>query len=166
MQTFLCKPSSTFNIVLPGFEKTGLKEYSFKIKRLTHTLVHPSAEVGDKKSEADIEGTSDAAAEKIDENNVTVAPKEADNENKEHEPSESGSDQKGKEESDRVDGSSKEVVGDKGGEQQSVVEKADNEENMASSEGSDDEIGEKQSDPEKGNRLSLTVDNRSSTLGQ
>ena len=113
--------------------------------------MHPSAEVGDKKSEADIEGTSDAAAEKIDENNDTGASKEADNENKEHEPSEGGSDQEGKEESDRVDGSSKEVVG----EHQSVVEKADNEENMASSEGSDDEIGEKQSDPEKGNRLSL-----------
>ena len=130
-----------------------LQKYS--LKRQQPTLVNLSADAGDRKSAADTQDSSDAAAWKIDGDDKAAAPKE--NEYKEHESLKSGSDQKGKEESDSVDGA-KEIADDKCGnsldEQQSIVTTTDNEENVASSDTSDGKISEKRSDREKGNDLS------------
>ena len=133
-------------------------EIQFQRQLPTYTLVNLSADAGDKKSAADTQDSSDAAAGKIDGDDKTAAPKE--NEHKEHESLKSGSDQKGKEESDNVDGAKK-IVESKGGnsldEQQSIVRTTANEENAASSDTSDGEISGKRSDPEKGNDRSYKL---------
>ena len=122
-----------------------------------------SGEVGNGKSEADLEqasgGATETIAENIDGKNDTIPAKEMDNENKEEKKSGNGSDQEGKEEGDNVDGGnvdggSKEIDGDEVGnildEQQSAVPTADNAEDMASPEPSDSENSNKQNESEKG----------------
>ena len=122
-----------------------------------------SGEVGNGKSEADLEqasgGATEIIAENIDGKNDTIPAKEMDNENKEEKKSGNGSDQEGKEEGDNVDGGnvdggSKEIDGDEVGnildEQQSAVPTADNAEDMASPEPSDSENSNKQNESEKG----------------
>jgi hypothetical protein len=124
----------------------------------TYLFCRLSGEVGNGKSEADLEqasgGATEIIAESIDSKNDTIPAKEMDNENKEEKKSGNGSDQEGKEEGDNVDGGSKEIDGDEVGnilgEQQSAVPTADNEEDMASSEPSDSENSSKQNESEKG----------------
>jgi hypothetical protein len=122
----------------------------------TYLFCRLSGEVGNGKSEADLEqasgGATEIIAENIDGKNDTIPAKEMDNENKEERKSGNGSDQEGKQ--DNVDGGSKEIDGDEGGsildEQQSAVPTADNEEDLASPEPSDSENSNKQNESEKG----------------
>ena len=124
----------------------------------TYLFCRLSEEVGNGKSEADLEqasgGATETIAENIDGKNDTIPAKEMDNENKEKKMSGNGSDREGKEEGDNVDGGSKEIDGDEGGsildEQQSAVPTADNEEDMTSPEPSDSENSSKQNESEKG----------------
>jgi hypothetical protein len=122
----------------------------------TYLFCRLSGEVGNGKSEADLEqasgGATETIAENIDGKNDTIPAKEMDNENEEEKKSGNGSDQEGKQ--DNVDGGSKEIDGDEGGsildEQQSAVPTADSEEDLASPEPSDSENSNKQNESEKG----------------